>query len=129
MTSNHELEPGDHRAVGVDLRRPPREDSVMDLIEFLLARISEDEKDARLALDGPDFNEATVEARQKFARPGVGGYDPARVLAECEAKRRIVESYNSPDSVGSYGDGLWEALAHLALPYADHPDYREEWRP
>jgi hypothetical protein len=23
----------------------------------------------------------------------------------------------------------WDTLRLLALPYADHPDFREEWRP
>ena len=48
-------------------------------------------------------------------------HDPARVLAECEAKRQIVQNAQDP------GDDLFVAI--LALPYADHPDYREEWRP
>lgn len=25
--------------------------------------------------------------------------------------------------------GLWKAVELLAVSYADHPDYREEWRP
>ena len=46
---------------------------------------------------------------------------PRPRAAECEAKRRIVENAQDP------GDDLFVAI--LALPYADHPDYREEWRP
>lgn len=71
--------------------------------------------------------------------------NPGRVLAECDAKRRIVEHHarvadpegddladlcavcdaNGPEAQG------WpcDTLRLLALPYADHPEYREEWRP
>jgi hypothetical protein len=53
-------------------------------------------------------------------------WDPSRVLAECEAKRRIVEWCSGPTA------SEWHelpVLAMLALPYADHPDYDEAWRP
>jgi hypothetical protein len=82
------------------------------------------------------------------------GY-PARVLAEVEAKRRMVDDYAltvrlrdeaveralaagaSPDPKdlemwdranreAAILDG-WVRL--LALPYADHADYRKEWKP
>lgn len=53
----------------------------------------------------------------------VVAHDPARVLAGCEAKRRIVAM-----DFERYGE-QWAVLSALALPYADHPDYREEWRP
>jgi hypothetical protein len=80
----------------------------MNLTEFLLARIAEDE-----------------------------GSPPtcSRVLADCEAKRRIVERHRSkPDTGGWYCAGCgddWpcEDLRDLASVYADHPDYDEAWRP
>jgi hypothetical protein len=83
---------------------------------FLLARIAEDEARAR-ALD------AAYEA-DEVRPPGrlvnlFALVVPARVLAECEAKRRIVEQVN----------GMEYVLRLLALPYADHEDYRPEWRP
>jgi len=49
-------------------------------------------------------------------------HDPARVLAECEAKRLLVEWLAMEPRED-------QALAFLALPYADHPDYDEAWRP
>jgi hypothetical protein len=61
-------------------------------------------------------------------------HDPARVLAECDAKRRIVELCQRLEHK-RMNDNLWnidedeEILAALALPYANHPDYREEWKP
>lgn len=58
-------------------------------------------------------------------------YDPARVLREVAAKRGIAEEaeaiWNS-DIDGAYGRGMM-ILNLLALSYADHPDYREEWAP
>jgi hypothetical protein len=64
-------------------------------------------------------------------------HDPARVLVECEAKRRIVEewreadAYYASDKDAPAGElyGLETAIKHLASVYAGHPDYREEWRP
>lgn len=77
-----------------------------------------------------------------------------RVLAECEAKRRILKEH-APIGGGCRRCASWEdsegdnpdcdevpataippaawfpcvTVRLLALPYADHPDYREEWRP
>jgi hypothetical protein len=86
-------------------------------------------------------------------------WDPERVLrhvadgrAEVEAKRRILDAHDRPhDCIAREASGghsvvngrPWEAWAPhhtadhgpcfvircLALPYADHPDYRAEWRP
>jgi hypothetical protein len=69
----------------------------------------------------------------------VATYDPARVLAECEAKRQIVNlcARVVEDDEGNnyYSDG-WAGLQvavttlrFLALPYSDRPGYRQEWRP
>lgn len=56
----------------------------------------------------------------------IAHWDPKRVLAECEAKREIVERSLSNTGVTVADD--WP-LHFLALPYSDHPDYREEWKP
>lgn len=74
----------------------------------------------------------------------IARWDPARVLAEIDAKRRIIVAYM--DAVHMYrvmsetdDDGKWDWLFKeealegvvklLALPYADREGYREEWRP
>ena len=112
------------------------------LAEFLLARIDEDEADAREELPMPFVD-------SDFCLT----WRPARVLAECEAKRRIVEQYEfHRDQVVAYRNPRWKDAMNeddkqrwrqaearhrvaedfarlLALPYADHPDYRDEWRP
>lgn len=61
----------------------------------------------------------------------IEAHDPARVLAEVDAKRRIVEAAEA--RLRAYvGTGAqvafeWLTLRLLALPYVDHPDYRAEW--
>lgn len=108
----------------------------MTLTEFLLARIAEDEAAAKRA--GSHNGGAT------FANDNYGCLlvQPGRVLAECEAKRRIAElhqqewgSEEGDDFMGSgrcITDGEFHpcpTLREMGRPYADHPDYREEWRP
>lgn len=154
------------------------------LVEFLLARIAEDEEAAHTAspggrwqvqrrgIDGhalvsldehayelPDYPACVMDDESGGIGPGVptmryiARWGPSRVLAECEAKRRIVEQYAEYlSTVRAYRSPRWsdamneqdkqnarqaearhrvaEDMARLlALPYASHPDYRQEWRP
>ena len=66
---------------------------------------------------------ARVEFRRRYGVVSVWGQ--ARVLAECEAKLRIVDNATNVHTSGQDWD---EACCILASIYADHPDYREEWR-
>jgi hypothetical protein len=75
----------------------------------------------------------------------IAEHDPARVLLEIDAKRRIVECHepwvagNGDTICGRCGrehvDGRpgghfpCGTLRLLALPYADRTGYRDEWRP
>jgi len=68
----------------------------------------------------------------------IARHDPARVLAECEAKRRIVERCKWAVEHPDYADDMelaanwndaYDTLCDLATIYADHPDYDESWRP
>lgn len=137
------------------------------LAEFLLARIDQDEA---VALDNDErewFMEKHDEAdrlgtdmyflcgRSARAERGwfklatafdpetgahVARHDPARVLADCAAKRRIVEFCDSramvkvamlgqlPEDYESILSGYGLILSWLTQPYADHPDYDEAWR-
>jgi len=104
----------------------------MTLAEFLLARIAEDEAVARELPPHSDGTVSVYTGSQYVRLP-----DPDRVLSECEAKRRIVEEItetfemNRPPSATN-SEAVWlgeSVLQLLALPYADHPDYREEWKP
>lgn len=97
--------------------------STLALADFLLARIGEDAAACQ--------------------RGCVCGYlypanDPRcdhRVLAECEAKREIVTAMTAPDFL-LHDDARRVAqiarqvvLGFLATIYADHPEYRDEWKP
>lgn len=59
----------------------------------------------------------------------IARHDPARVLAEVEAKRRILTAYENYDREAPELDVPDSVIRLLALPYAGHPDYRKEWRP
>jgi hypothetical protein len=121
------------------------------LDEFLLARIAEDK---RIAVDA-----AAARGKEKWTADGLtpdlsgpaaehaARFGPARVLAECSAKRSTVLACREirPDLgfLGSRPHGMADfplaphdqhqlaalTLSLLALPYADHHDYRPEWRP
>lgn len=94
----------------------------MTLIDFLLARIADDEKQAVGPCD------CAIEGL-----PLEHGYScPVRVLAECDAKRRIVDECVRGSQGWPARDlqiGYEDILMYLALPYAGHPDYRSEWNP
>jgi len=98
----------------------------MTLTEFILDRIAEDER------DGWEIHDQSCDCLPPVPFPCDCGY-PARVLAECEAKRRIVETVVDMESVEDERPQQVVTLRWvcqiLALPYADHADYREEWRP
>ena len=126
-------------------------DRTPNLDEFLLARIAEDKRIATDAAGISGRERWTAEDAPGGTRGGAGEHvarhDPARILAECSAKRRIVLACRDvrPDLsfLGARPRGLADfflspsdqhelaalTLALLALPYADHHDYRQEWRP
>jgi hypothetical protein len=87
-----------------------------DIIEFLEARITEDEAAARQGLD-------SGEGSGPF-----GCFDPVRVLAECTAKRKILENVplvtDVPTAIGGTSEYV---LMCLASVYSSHPDYQEGW--
>lgn len=132
----------------------------MTLTEFLLARIAEDEVTAREVADALVRDPEADDAREWYANQAGSNGDPivavgpTRALAECAAKRRIVEAYKDAErtleeyaQLGDAGlidpgsrkfhDGLHAAgflsgarnAAMLsALAYADHPDFDPSWR-
>jgi hypothetical protein len=125
---------------------------VSGLAEFLLARIAEDEADARKAESAfgstqwGNFDDdeaitaispqgdgyvATGPYNGGIGRPAahIARWDPARVLAECEAKRRIIMWHGDRNDCwfNSHGEPC-DHLTALALPYADHPSFQPEWK-
>lgn len=120
-----------------------------DLASYLLARLDEDEQVARQAEavipDGEGWYRVTQltvadpEWAQRYghAYAHIARWDPARVLAEVEAKRRIVEQHEHairssreyPNAVNIASWMAWqEAVRALAQPYADRSDFRDSWR-
>lgn len=133
-----------------------------DIVEFLRARLDSIERNYE---DAPEF----IEDVDSVRGPGWGRRDcpicdyetgggtetvtedewyehadrmheRSYMLADVEAKRRIVEQHAGDDAHECAGESdpwgratVFEmncpTLRLLALPYADHPDYDEAWRP
>lgn len=147
-----------------------------DLVEFLRARLDEEERVAQAAggawVYGPAVNWVLAAVEEGSSGPAhrvacvlvegerehIVRHDPARVLRDTAARRQILGFYTSavedrvvlrdrmrevihsdPDEFAKLHrreSELIEAAQRmspvvqvLALSYADHPDYREEWRP
>lgn len=122
-----------------------------ELTAWLRAQLDEDERVAREAgyrsltwaengtwhLEGVEHN--VVGAEEAFCHPHnvehITRHDPARVLTEVDAKRRILDWCEAAliefDKAG-LSDRPSSPLMFvqwLALPYADRAGYRPEWRP
>jgi hypothetical protein len=111
--------------------------ATITLTDFLLQRIAEDEAVARAAIsatgespwqassyrvvvdDGFEVADASVPSATHIAR-----HDPARVLAECAAKRAIVECATDQHTGGIEFDSILRALASV---YADHESFDPRW--
>lgn len=96
------------------------------LTDFLLARIAEDEAGAVRQL-----SEATTQRPQGSSAREIGpdaAGSPTRVLAECDAKRRWID-WVEHESTSDLTAEQRVSLRYMALPYATHPEYRDEWRP
>lgn len=123
----------------------------MKITEFLEARIAEDEAMAQavVATVAPDAWENPTKWGNFFPQDVVfwDTQTPYRVLAECKAKRAILEEHGPVEDRNWMGgeahDHLWcgscgsiddspvpfpcETLKAIAAVYADHRDYRQEW--
>lgn len=123
-----------------------------DLATFLKVQIHTDAALAREALadwkTGPDGDEMAGAVESILIGGHLVRWSPHRVLAECDAKRRIVELHGpvdkyDTDSCRECSDSGWAGcvdghsrvplpcptLRLLALLYGDRPGYRPEWRP
>jgi len=132
-----------------------------DLITFLRTQLDEDERVARAAWWGNGWR-ATVGSDEVWtgeSKPGhtpipigrmwdpptaqfIAANDPTRVLAEVQAKRRILELHEGAHECSTYdytgdidnctwveGEDSCSTVRLLALSYADRPGYDESWRP
>lgn len=96
----------------------------MTITEFLLARIEEDEHAAR---QGDHRDVGNDIGWWSMSEGDVLHIGTDRVLAECEAKRRMVDRHSACDDV-SYGDASsCPDMRDLASVYVDHPDYDAAW--
>ncbi|TDC86343.1 DUF6221 family protein [Actinomadura sp. 7K507] len=129
----------------------------MDLVEFLRARLARDEQIARACSgvpwktapsgtihtdpaeprDGPEAYVAKAE-NEAYAEH-IARHGPSRTLAEVAARRRIIDDFEKRAWIIEQGHRTAEleaaqavredVLRCLALPYASHPAYRDEWHP
>ncbi len=159
-------EPVERFKAGRDGGDPRAADEI--LVDFLRARLDEDEAVAKAAADDGgapwalsdyvdrvgdtaqdvvtlrDAQGETLAANNNYGDLGddeirhIARWDPARVLAEIDAKRQIVDEYAAIDvDANRLNDAAmhltWTLLGNvvreLAVPYASHTDYRPEWRP
>lgn len=95
-----------------------------------------------------EFLEARIDEDERSANDLMGEREGDRVLAECAAKRAIIEAHPITHDVVEvstrikwgfacetcfrYGDavedhGYCDTLRALAAVYKDHPDYQQEW--
>jgi len=114
---------------------------VDELAAWLRAQLDDDEVEAREALRRKTTQRRMIQGRmvdvenQPMPEWRRSVWPPERVLAEVEAKRRMLDLHQStagqhPDFCGHDMHELpCPTVRLLALPYAGHEGYREEWRP
>ncbi|MBN6037447.1 DUF6221 family protein [Amycolatopsis sp. 195334CR] len=128
-----------------------------DLVAFLTARVNERQslimRTVQKGKAGDQLDRADLATQTEMRIRGLGTVELEsinRMIREVEATRLIVEAHETTvtDRVAGfplYGGDYWCEICHvpggepgqtwcrtlrlLALPYADHPDYRREWRP
>lgn len=114
-----------------------------DLVQFLRDRYDEEAAEAQAAEKRTTTTRRMIQGQwvEDTVQPPEwrrSVWPPARVLAEVEAKRALLDGF-LPDATAAdeqineewhAGSALaGDLLCLLALPYADHANYREEWRP
>jgi hypothetical protein len=116
----------------------------VDIVEFLRARLDEDEAAARAARNalpwkvrsGPGddggWETEVGPARMLFsddepAAEHIARWQPERALREVEAKRRVISDHDRAEFCDQAA--LGQALYVLAAVWSDHPDYQEDWPP
>lgn len=112
---------------------------MVDLVRWLGEQLDEDERIARRAGDSfrqigetgvivateGDRAEECASANWAGVAEHIVEHDPARVLREIDAKRRILNTLREEG-----GDRMFADIFRLlALPYAERPGYLESWRP
>jgi hypothetical protein len=116
---------------------------VSDLVEFLRARLDEEERAAKEQpaewaadwakyLVDPVIGPFGGQSRLRNVATGfyvAGHSDPARVLADVAAKREVLDGYAElyeHADVEEWSTLNW-VVRLMAAVYSDHPDYQQEW--
>jgi len=119
----------------------------MTIVEFLEARVTEDELTANAAIEDAadwhalhsyrdikdDDGHYVVLADSKHPTIGqaahIARHSPARVLRQCEAARAVIAEFLHLDALGDLpGRTATEnALKQLASVHCDHPDFDPTW--
>lgn len=124
----------------------------MNIVDFITARLDDDEKTARAARPGPWIDEGgysgpkigvdylmvptdgSAPCNDEIPREDsrhIARHDPARALCEVQSKRKLVNFYGEIQRKwGPNSDYLMAdfVLRTLASVYADHPDFNQKWR-
>jgi len=119
----------------------------MTLVDFLDARIAEDELTANTAIEGPpdwhaiysyrDVKDSdghyVIFADSQYPTVGQAAHiarqSPARVLRHCEAGRGLIAEFLRLDALGDIPgrSATEEALKRFATIYSDHADFDQGW--
>ncbi|MFF9561118.1 DUF6221 family protein [Streptomyces albus] len=109
----------------------------MTIVEFLEARLTEDEAIARATYfdDVNGFGYAWPNAKGEVRSNELvhsRRHDPARVLREVAAKRAIMAEHGIDQDPCDAHDAMYESapcdvILNLAAIYLDHPDDQAEW--
>jgi hypothetical protein len=119
----------------------------MTIVEFLEARLTEDELTAQAAIEGSPVWRAHYDYRDVKDADGhfvvladsryptaeqaahIARHDPARVLRDCEIKRALIAEFLRLDVLGDVAGrrALEETLKTISSAYSHHPDYDQAW--
>jgi Family of unknown function (DUF6221) len=119
----------------------------MTIVEFLEARLTEDELTAHAAIEGSpewqahydyrDVKDAdgrfVVQADSRYPTAEqaahIARHSPARVLRECEIKRGLIAEFLRRDALGDLAgrSALEDTLRAVGSAYSQHPDYDAAW--
>lgn len=126
------------------------------LVSFLRARLDDEQRAAEAATPGPwESGDWAPSGGGYVEQPGsAGGHlivetalcldhpdrqaddvahiarqDPAKTLRRIAAVRRVLDLVTFAAGGDGYTEAYRDVVRLLGLEYAEHPDYREEWRP
>jgi hypothetical protein len=110
---------------------------VEDLIDWLKAQISADQREAQETLDSfishdragrPTYSDIDGMSGREVAH--IVTWDPERVLNEIAAKQRIIAEIERTLAYEDHGHALaQEVLRQMVVPYADCDGFMQQWRP